>query len=309
MAHLGYFTESSVLELGHTAVTHDVEHVNSRAAVKPVPGQFWAALTAGPVERTDAPGPVPWERLALRPGERADYDLLIAAPGEYGVFLTGEFARGTEVALMIGDVTKVLTATSDTAVRAWRGLLPAGPVTLGVGVGTGEATLDLIAIVEVDPGSSPVVVEGSVVGAGKTVLAGAGWHNYTVDAMLDVQVTATGGHGDLLLRATHLADGFEGNDPVLGTDFLLGYSIQLHPDAVVLARHDYDTTVISRKGAALDLGVPHRVRATVRGSLLSVLVDDHIAFEHQDQHPHLVGGAGIRSLGATITARMTVTPM
>ena len=127
--------------------------------------------------------------------------------------------------------------------------------------------------------------------------------------MLEVEVAAAGGHGDLLLRASHLADGFEGNDPVLGTEILLGYSIQLHRDAVVLARHDYDTTVVIRKPAALDLRVPHRVRASVSGSLLRVLVDDHISLEHQDERPHLVGGAGIRSLGANVDAHVIVTPM
>lgn len=309
VAHLGYFTESSVLELGHTAVTHDVERLRSRTAVKPVPGRFGAALTRWPGERVSAAGHVPWERLVVRPGERVDYDLLIAEPGEHGIFLTGDFAHETEVALTLGNETTLLAATSDTAVRAWRGPLPAGPVPLGVTVITGQATLDLISVLKVDQGSSPTTVEGALVGAGKTVLAGAGWYDYSVDAMLEVEVAAAGGHGDLLLRASHLADGFEGNDPVLGTEFLLGYSIQLHRDAVVLARHDYDTTVVIRKPAALDLRVPHRVRASVSGSLLRVLVDDHISLEHQDELPHLVGGAGIRSLGANVDAHVIVTPM
>lgn len=304
---LGYFTETGPLELGYTASTDAVERLASRGAVKPVPGRFWAALTSSPVDRETVPGPVPRDRVVLREGQRLDHDLVAAGAGDHALFLTGAFARGTAVAVSLGDRTTVLAAEEDTAVLSWRCPLPAGPLSLRVTGVAGTAAIDLVTIGPVAAGDAEATAVGSVTGAGKQVLAAAGWSDYRVEAVLDVTVTDVGGHGDLIVRAGHLADGFEGNDPVLGIDFLLGYSVQLHPDRVVLARHDYDETVLARHDAPLDLSVPHRVTVTVRGSRLSVRVDDDRRLDHEDVLPHLVGGVGLRALGATVSARMTVT--
>lgn len=86
-------------------------------------------------------------------------------------------------------------------------------------------------------------------------------HVRDVRVVADVWVdrSAQHGHGDIIFRASQLSLGYEGDDPKLGTDFFLGYSLQLHGDGIVLARHDYDAETLVRSTAPFRLGGGHHV--------------------------------------------------
>ena len=138
----------------------------------------------------------------------------------------------------------------------------------------------------------------SCCGYGKRLL-GPCWSDATIEA--ELRVVCGEGHGDLLLRASQLADGGEGDDPRLGSNFLLGYSVQLHSDRVVVARHAYDERMLA--DAPLVARVWHRVRVEVRGARLSVVVDGRQVCDLVDEWPHLVGNAGLRAVDAAATLR------
>lgn len=306
-AVIGYTTEAGTLLVGHTALTNDLEVRASRASTKPVPGRFWAALTDSEVATDEVGAPVPWERLVLAGSSAARYALLSAEAGRHLLALTGVFPAGTAVAVDVAGTQVVLTTTEDTTVLSTVTALPVGAVELVLRAQAGRAGVDLVTITPVATASDPVQGSGAIADAGKDVLAADGWTDYTVEATVEVELTEADGHGDVILRATQLAEGFEGNDPVLGIDFLLGYSVQLRADRVVLARHAYDEQVLASAAVELDLTVPHRVVATVTGGRLSAQVDDLAPLTASDPLPHLVGGAGLRVLGGTIRGDVTVT--
>src|SRR5690606_39973202 len=109
-------------------------------------------------------------------------------------------------------------------------------------------------------------------------LTASGFEKHTVDAGVygDLVVAAElsvdarpGGHGDLLLRAAELSEGGEGDDTRLGIHFLLGYSVQLHADRIVLARHGYDERVLGERVLAeATPGARHRLVVRAFGSRL-----------------------------------------
>lgn len=308
-AVLGYTTTAGALLVGHTARTNDVESRASRASTKPVPGRFWAALTGSDVTTVEVEAPVPWHRLVLTGSTQAQYALLSAAAGDHLIALTGSFPAGTEVAVDVAGTSHVLAAAQDATVLSVVTTLPAGNVGLGLRAHAGRADVDLVSVTPVTTGAGATHASATLAAAGKEVLLADGWTDYTVTASVELDLTDAGGHGDVLLRATHLADGFEGNDPVLGTDFLLGYSVQLRADRVVLARHAYDEQVLASVEVDLDLGVPHRVVATVVGGRVTARVDDLPPLAATDPFPHLVGGAGVRVLDARLDAELTVTAL
>ena len=306
-AVIGYATRAGALLVGHTALTNDVEARASRASTKPVPGRFWAALTDSEVTTVEVGAPVPWERLVLTGSTEASYRLLSSGQGEHQLSLTGVFPAGTAIAVEVAGARAVLTTTDDTGVLSTVVTLPVGDVLLRLTAPMGRADVDLVELKPVSTDPAPTRVSGAIAVAGKDVLVADGWTDYTVDATLEVDLEDPAGHGDVILRATQLAEGFEGNDPVLGIDFLLGYSVQLRADRVVLARHAYDEQVLACADVELDLTVPHRVVATVAGGRVTAQVDDLAPLTATDLFPHLVGGAGIRVLGGEVRADLTVT--
>ena len=305
-AVIGYATRTDQLLVGHTALTNEVEARASRASTKPVPGRFWAALTGSDVPTTAVGSPVPWDRLILEGAAEARFALLSAEAGEHLLALPGVFPAGTQVVAEVAGARALLTTAEDTSVLSAVTTLPAGELELVLRVVAGRADVDVVTITPVATVPDDARGAGAIADAGKEVLAATGWTDYTVRATVEVTLTEADGHGDVLLRATQLAEGFEGNDPVLGIDFLLGYSVQLHRDRVVLARHAYDEQVLATLAAELDLAVPHRVVATVSADRVTVQVDDLAPLTARDPFPHLVGGAGIRVLGGTIHADLDV---
>lgn len=309
---LGYLTHGGTLRLGFTAVTTDVERMASARAPKAVPGRFWAALTAGgDGSRKPVASSVPFDRLVLRAGEEARYTLDVAETGCYEVFVTGDFADDSLLVVEAGPAARGETVP-DGHSAALPVELGSGLHTLRIAVLRGVADLELVALEPASPSPAPFELTEPVQvdGDGKALLGGDSWSDGTVDTVVQLVPGGDDCHGDVIVRARHLADGFEGNDPRLGIDFLLGYSVQLHPDRLVVARHDYDERVLAERLGRWDLTTPHHVVVRCHGSRLTVRVDDAEVVEVDDPRPHLVGGAGLRVLSGTIRAeRFDVLPL
>lgn len=301
-SHLGYYVADGSLRIGYTAVTRSVEPLASRAAPKPVPGRWWAALTAtaGVRERVDEP--ISYDRLVLCDGSEAEYEVLVAATGDHRVYLSGRFDPGTSVGLSVdggpwadGDVV------ASHGVAALPVVLTAGAHVLRLRATAGRAAIDTVTVgLGADEPTFSLGTPVALAGTGKLAVGDDRTHDCTVEAVISVDPRSPGCHGDVLVRASHLADGGEGDDPELGFDFLLGYSVQLHADRVVVARHAYDERVLAEVLGDRDLAEPHHVVVEVRGGVLTVTVDGAAPVTVRDPFPHVVGGAGVRVRGGDL---------
>ena len=175
--------------------------------------------------------------------------------------------------------------------------LPAGPGTLTLD-GTTEPVL--VTVLPVPDGTTASFTGETLEGHGKLLLGDATWDEFALDATVAVGFGDGDSHADLLLRASQLAEGGEGNDPVLGIDFLLGYSVQLHRDRIVLARHAYDERVLATHPVSIDESAPHRIHLRSRGGTISVELDGRSLFDVTDPLPYPAGSVGIRTSNARL---------
>jgi hypothetical protein len=298
------------VNIGHCAATAATEADADREAVVPVPGRFWATLSPGAAELVRETPDAVYRSVALAPGARLDYRLHLQRDLEPVVHLTGVFTTGDELVLGLDGAEPGAVRVPE-AGRVVRLALPVATAasggadavrTLTVEARAGHPVLTLVTVTD-------AAARGGALQLGP--LTASGFEKRAVDAgsFGDLVVTAElsvearpGGHGDLLLRASELSEGGEGDDTRLGIHFLLGYSVQLHAERVVLARHGYDERVLAEHPltAPLDPGGRHRLVVRAAGSRLAVEVDGAPAIDHDDTLPHLIGRVGIRAVDAEL---------
>ncbi len=297
------------MRLGYLGLTRTTPEAADRAAVRPVPGRFWAALTD-----SDAPGLIdptrdsPQRRLVLERGDAAEYRVLAAEAGRYQVVVLGDIAEDGELELAHPGGTAGASVAGG-RVASFVVALGADVETISLGSVSGRHVVDLVHVL---PEVAPRAVSlGDVLvrGHDKRLVSGERFGDLCLEAELSVDRAAADGHGDLVVRASQLSLGYEGDDARLGSDFLLGYSVQVHGDRVVLARHDYDTTVLAQWAGELDLFAPLHVRVSLCGARIQVWIEGDPVIDHADPLPHLVGGVGLRAVDATVrAASLTVRP-
>ena len=292
---LGYHCGDGTLTVGYTALTRNVEQYADRTASRPVPGRFLPASADragdGPSRSDCIVGPAAEFRQAL----------LVAASSEYDLRLTGDFPAGATVEVAIDDeVWELELPQATTAIHA-RPALTAGTHTLTVSSGHLPVTLREVSLVAAAPppveGARPQVCSGT----GKLLTSLPTVADWELTATVTVDFRGSGAHADLLLCAGDLAEGGEGDDTLLGIDFLLGYSLQFHRHRIVLARHAYDEREAAQLVATVAAGVPHPVTITRCGSTLTALVAGFDPLVLDDPWPHPGGRLGLRTRDASIT--------
>jgi len=282
---IGYEVTGGAVKIGYTALTCNLESTVARDAVVPMPGRFSTSShqSAG-------------EPLIRR--------IVVPEEGRYDVFLCGEFPSAGCLTVDRQQDATVRRATVDCLwfeVSLQKGLHElcfVSPV---------DAVVDLLSV---EPASTTGRFELSlpvtVSEFGKQAFGDPHWHDFKLEA--SVTIAGNGGHGDLLFRATQMSEGGEGDDAQLGINFLLGYSVQLHDDRVILARHAYDEHVIAQ-ATPMDWcrDSSHKIGITARGISLSVMIDGVDLFEVRDENPYQVGQVGIRASGCGVTlSQLTV---
>ena len=283
VAPAGRLAVEGLVRVGHGALTATTADAADAHAVRPVPGRFWVSGSAEGVRA---------------PSDPLAHGIHVQRPGPARVSLTGEFAAGDVVGLAIDDVEHELHATPGRLV-ATDVDLPADARRLTVRVLAGAPLLGLVTVSPTPTGGAAEYVDERQDGWSKRLLGGETWADVEITARLTVDVAAPGGHADLLLRATQLSEGGEGDDTRLGIDFLLGYSVQLHADRVALVRHAYD----SRELAARELPVPpepHDLVVRASGSTLSVTLDGHEVLRVDDDLAYPLGAVGLRTVDARL---------
>ena len=292
---LGVVAGAAPVRIGHVALTRTVPSAADRAAPKPVPGRFWASLGEG-AESTRAAAQL-YDTIALHPGDSVSYRLHVQTPGVHRVYIAGEFGAGDALAVAVDEVAQnatvdggVLTATVD---------LAAGSRLAVHGI-AGAPVLALVTVTSAPTPGTASVSDERLEGFGKRVLGAGTWDDLIAEATVSVAFEDGPSHADLLLRATQLAEGGEGDDTRLGIDFLLGYSVQLHRDRVVLARHAYDERVLAEHPVSIDPSAPHQLRLRARGGTISVELDGRSLFDVHDPLPYPAGSVGIRTSNARL---------
>lgn len=292
---LGVFAGAAPVRIGHVALTHSSSAIADRAAPKPVPGRFWASLGEGirPVSAAERP----FDTIVLKPGESVSYRLHVESPGPHRLYVAGEFAPGVALGLSI-DGRAHEVALTDAQLTATVDLASDSRLDL-----RGIAGAPVLALFTVVPATVPGAASFAgerLEGFGKRTLGEDTWDDLVAEATISVTFEDGPSHADLLLRASQFAEGGEGDDTRLGIDFLLGYSVQLHRDRVVLARHAYDERVLATHSLLIDSATSHQLRLRARGGTISVELDGRSLFDVHDPLPYPAGSVGIRTSNARL---------
>lgn len=301
---IGVVASGGTVRIGHCALTAEVDDAADRAAVKPVPGRFWATLAPEAAARaaTTTPSDGGYPSVVLGPDLSLTYRLHVQQPGHHTVYLTGELAAGDVLALAVDGrdehevrvdrATRVVSAGVD---------LGAGGHTVTLRAPAGRPVLALVTVASTAEGRHSAPPAGqSLSGYGKRLLDPGCWDDVTLSATVTLRLDSQESHGDLILRATQLSEGGEGEDTRLGINFFLGYSVQLHADRVVLARHDYDERVLATAAMTIEPSLSHLLVVRAVGGRLSVDVAGTQILDVDDPLPHLVGHVGLRTSDAAL---------
>lgn len=132
---------------------------------------------------------------------------------------------------------------------------------------------------------------------GKIATGENGWNDCSVE--VDVKGEAILKSG-IIFRVSNPAEGGEGTDTMLGTNFYEGYFAGIRRNGVVLGKQSYNwDELISVKGS-YNPGKTYHLKVLVKGDNIKVFVDDmkNPKIEYTDKDPFTHGKAGIRTEGA-----------
>lgn len=128
--------------------------------------------------------------------------------------------------------------------------------------------------------------------------AGEPWDDAALDVRLELRDKCEGWEAGVLLRASQLAEGGEGNDPVLGRNFMLGYSVRVSCGRLSLWKHRYDARRLAE--APLDDSDVYCLRIDCVLNRICVSVNGHAALDFTDALPVMTGRAGVQAKGCVI---------
>lgn len=267
------------VRVGHCAVSGTTPAAADAEAVVPVPGAVPLVL----------------------PGDSAlTRRIHVQTPGDFTLYVHDH--RSSRAALTVAVDDAVPTEFRRRGGGVWSAdlalLETAGTITLRGDVGV-QAPLHLT-VASAPSGDAVRIAEASAAGWGKSVLDLREWDDVVVSATMAFTPGSRDGHADVLLRATQLSEGGEGDDARLGIHFLRGYSVQLHIDRVVFARHAYDERVLAEHVGPIDPSVAHTLEIRATGGRFTVDLDGIAAIDVTDPVPHHVGRIGIRTADADL---------
>lgn len=146
-------------------------------------------------------------------------------------------------------------------------------------------------------GSDPVSVQN--LGPYDKIRSAQKWTNVDISAELDIADCAEGWQAGVIFRADHLADGGEGNDKVLGTNFFVGYRVCISEGKIQLWKHRYDEKLL--KEISYDGGSHVSFRVIAAGNLISLRMNEKIILEYRDPMPVMCGYNGFHARNCMIT--------
>lgn len=119
------------------------------------------------------------------------------------------------------------------------------------------------------------------------------WTNVNFIADLDIAARGEGWQAGVIFRADHLADGGEGNDKVLGTNFFVGYRVCVSEGKIQLWKHRYDEQIL--KEITYDSGDHISFQIIAVDNVISLRMNDEVIMEYRDPIPIICGYNGFHA--------------
>ena len=124
------------------------------------------------------------------------------------------------------------------------------------------------------------------------------WTNVNISAELNIADCQEGWQAGVIFRADQLADGGEGNDKVLGTNFFVGYRVCVSEGKIQLWKHRYDEQLL--KEIPYDGGSHVSFQVIAAGNVISLRMDDEVILTYQDPMPITCGYNGFHTRNCVI---------
>ena len=124
------------------------------------------------------------------------------------------------------------------------------------------------------------------------------WINSKICAELHIGAKEADWQAGVLVRASHLADGGEGNDKKLGTNFFVGYRVCAAQDKIQLWKHRYDGKLLAEVGFSSEGILSFEI--TVAGNLICVQTGGKRILEYRDPKPIMYGYNGFHARNCVI---------
>lgn len=119
------------------------------------------------------------------------------------------------------------------------------------------------------------------------------WTNTKIFAKLEVIDRREGWQAGVIFRCSHLADGGEGDDKLLGTNFFVGYRVCVTEDRIQLWKHRYNEQLLQE--APFKGGNTVSFQIVIAGNAISVSVDGAQVLAYQDPQPIMYGYSGFHA--------------
>ena len=138
---------------------------------------------------------------------------------------------------------------------------------------------------------------------GKKLFGRTSWSNYTVSARVKADLRNADSKAGLLIRVTEPSEGGEGENPVLGIHFFIGYSISFTGEELVVSRHRYDEKILGICPFRMEADRFYEICVEVQGDEISVCMEgesDPVLIV-KDTEPITHGCPGIWAKDSVIT--------
>ena len=284
----GYFAAGTRVGCGYTAVTNNTYDNEISNTVIPA-GCSCAAVYGAVNTSADENGAVQIGR-----GDIMKYRFRTEGEGNYRLNVICRPSESSSGFLVTADKEPICTGSGEEILQSFPVALSAGLHRFTI---TGQAgTAELARIELVRQGAAAEYESDTVVEVGpygKALCGDTQWHDYTAEAEFTADIGEEGSAG-IMLRVTEPAEGGEGEDPVLGIDFFLGYTVSVSDGWLRIARHRYDREIL----AECPLEVKndgYTLSVTVTGAYIDVYMNQELTPRLRvcDKQPLTHGCAGV----------------
>ena len=165
--------------------------------------------------------------------------------------------------------------------------------------------------------NSPIYSEGDwTVENGKFLASGKekvlygdyGWEDYSLSVNLQLKHNVL--ISNILFRVTQPALGDAGNDIKLGSDFFMGYFVNVtrtnKQATISLNKENYGPTELAKEIVEINAGESVEVKIEVYGSEIKVYLRGELVIEYNDPDPFLNGAVGLRNVATAEVSDMKV---
>ena len=287
---VGYVAESGGLEIGYTAVTKSTYHEQEENIILPAECGFYPVFGKVTGNRN------PDGSIMLGQGENAQYSVWAGMEDTYRCYISTE-GPGSGSAEVLIDNEKIGVCEGRTGLASFEVKMKQGVHTLRIQNTSGVMCINRIRFY---PYNDSVAyrneLEGKELkGYGKKLTGSTWWSDYTVSAELTVSCEEQGSAG-LLLRVKEPSEGGEGDDPVLGADFFIGYSVSFTGKELMIIKHRYNEEIMKSCPFPTEPGETYQLLVKMSGTEITVYVDGKKEPELSvtDEEPIENGCVGIR---------------